>query len=896
MTQENNIPKFFDYAVEESKIFDYWQKERVFDAIVDRTKEPFCVVIPPPNVTGILHMGHVLDNVPQDVMVRWHRMRGFSTLWIPGTDHAGIATQHVVEKELKKEGFSRYDVGREKFIEKVWEWKKIKGDTIINQLKRLGASCDWSRLRFTLDEGLCRAVRKAFVTYYNKGLVYRGKKMINWCPRCKTALANDEVEHQERKGHLWHLKYPIADELGNATDEYIVVATTRPETMLGDSAVAVNPKDERYFSLHGKKLVLPIKNKIIPIIEDDFVDKEFGTGLVKVTPAHDPNDYEMGLKHNLEINVVIGEDGKMTSLAGKEFEGKTREEARDAVIKKMESLGLVEKIEDYKHSVGECYRCHTIIEPYISLQWFLDMQELAKEAKKAVMDGRIEVTPESEKNDFYFWLDNIKDWCISRQLWWGHRIPVFYCQDCGEVMCLEEDPTACTKCGSKNIKQDEDVLDTWFSSQLWPFSTLGWPEKTQELDYWFPTNWLLCGRDIIFFWGARMMTASLSLMKDVPFRKLVLHGLVRDEQGRKLSKSLGNSPDVVDLFDKYGADSVRACLLPRYPMGRQDCKITEKNYEEGRSLLTKIWNATRLILMNFEETSFEYDSKKLKLDKIEDRWICSKLRKVIKEHDKFLSESNFSKSFAVVNSFFWNDYCDWFLEIIKPRLRGEKEERKYVLAVVLFVEKTILKLFHPYIPFVTEALWQDLKNIGIKDISLKDETCLAKSSWPTEDLFLEDKTSEDAINIVMGAVRSVRDFRQSLNLSLKIKLDAELKIIDDKLNNNFFDIKNDVISLTNLNSLKIFKDVENASSFIPLPFEGGICYLRKFDNLDVVDVKEKLNSKITKINKSLDGLLSKLSNENFVKNAPKELVEENQKIVIELNESVEKLKIILASL
>ena len=612
MSIEHNLPKFFDFKNEEDKIYKLWEENQVFKGVIDKTKEPFCVVIPPPNVTGILHMGHVLDNTAQDIMVRWHRMRGFAALWVPGTDHAGIATQNIVERELKKEGLTKYDLGREKFLEKVWEWKAEKGGKIINQLKRLGASCDWSRLRFTMDEGLTKAVRKAFVTYYKKGLIYRGEKMINWCPRCKTALANDEVEHQERKGNLWHLKYPIADSKGNPTDEYIVVATTRPETMLGDMAVAVNPKDERYFNLHGKKVLLPVKNRLIPIICDEFVDKEFGTGLVKVTPAHDPNDYEMGLKHGLEVEKVIGEDGKMTSCAG-EFEGMTREEARDAVVKKMQELGLVEKIEDYKHSVGECYRCHTIIEPYVSLQWFLDMQDLAKEVKKIVENEKIKVTPESEKNDFYTWLDNIRDWCISRQLWWGHRIPVFYCEDCGEIMCEEEDVTECTKCKSHNIKQDPDVLDTWFSSQLWPFSTLGWPEETADLKFWFPTSWLICGRDIIFFWGARMMTASHSLMHEVPFKKLVLHGLVRDSQGRKMSKSLGNSVDPIEIFDKYGVDAVRASVLPRYPLGRQDCKIGERNYEEGQSLITKLWNATKLVLMSLSEDKFVYNSKELKL-------------------------------------------------------------------------------------------------------------------------------------------------------------------------------------------------------------------------------------------------------------------------------------------
>ena len=894
MNAEHNLPKFFDFKNEEDKIYKLWEGNQVFKGVIDKTKEPFCVVIPPPNVTGILHMGHVLDNTAQDIMVRWHRMRGFATLWVPGTDHAGIATQNVVERELKKQGLTKYDLGREKFVEKVWEWKNEKGGKIINQLKRLGASCDWSRLRFTMDEGLSKAVRKAFVSYYKKGLIYKGEKMINWCPRCKTALANDEVEHQERKGNLWHLKYPIADENGNPTNEYIVVATTRPETMLGDMAVAVNPKDERYFNLHGKKVLLPIKNRLIPIICDDFVDKEFGTGLVKVTPAHDPNDYEMGLKHGLEVEKVIGEDGKMTSCAG-EFEGMTREEARDAVVKKMQELGLVEKIEDYKHSVGECYRCHTIIEPYVSLQWFLDMQDLAKEVKKTVVDGRIEVTPESEKNDFYTWLDNIRDWCISRQLWWGHRIPVFYCKDCGEVMCEEEDPTECPKCHSKNIEQDEDVLDTWFSSQLWPFSTLGWPENTQDLKFWFPTSWLICGRDIIFFWGARMMTASLSIMKEVPFKKLVLHGLVRDSQGRKMSKSLGNSVDPIELFDKYGADAVRASVLPRYPLGRQDCKIGERNYEEGQSLITKLWNATKLVLMSLEGEKFSYNSKEIKLKEAEDRWIISRLREVIVEHDKYLAESNFARAFSIVYQFFFSDYCDWYLEIIKQRLRGDSETRKHVLEVVFFVKKNILKLFHPYIPFITESLWQNLKELGVIDKAQdeKEDKFIATSKWPEVSEFESDQEATSIITIVQGAVGALRNFKQTLNLPLKLELNLSLKVLDKNLEKYFYDFKDKISALINVSNITLLKEDALNASFIPLAFDGGICYVEKPQELDIQDVKAKLTSKIEKLNKQKLGLEAKLGNESFVKNAPEDLVANEQKNLAELKESVEKLESII---
>ncbi|MGI6681482.1 MAG: valine--tRNA ligase [Bdellovibrionota bacterium] len=896
ISKERNIPKFFDFKTEEEKIYNLWQKEKLFEGVVDKTKEPFCVVIPPPNVTGILHMGHVLDNTAQDITVRWHRMRGFATVWIPGTDHAGIATQNVVERELKKEGLTKHDLGREKFIEKIWGWKQEKGEIIINQLKRLGVSCDWSRLRFTMDEGLYKAVRKAFVIYYNKGLIYRGKKMINWCPRCKTALANDEVEHYERKGNLWYLKYPIADDNGNQTKEYITIATTRPETMLGDMAIAVNPKDERYTFLHGKKVIVPIVNRLIPILKDDFVDKEFGTGLVKVTPAHDPNDYEMGLKHNLEILKVIGEDGKMTKAAGEEFKGKTREEARKLVIEKMESLNLLKETKDYKHSVGECYRCHTLIEPYVSLQWFLDMKDLTKEVIKVIEDGKIQIIPDTEKNDLYTWLNNIKDWCISRQIWWGHRIPVFYCKDCGEIMCEEKDPTECTKCKSKNITQDEDVLDTWFSSQLWPFSTLGWPDNTQDLNFWFPTSFLLCGRDIIFFWATRMMTASLSLMKDIPFKTLVLHGLVRDSQGRKMSKSLGNSEDPIKLFDEYGADAIRASMLPRYPLGRQDCKIGQRNYEEGRSLITKLWNATKLVLMNLNKDKFSYNSKEIKFKEPEDRWIASRLKETILEHDKALSESNFARAFNIINSFFWLDYCDWYLEIIKQRLKNS--DNKDTLAIVFYIKKNILKLFHPYIPFITESLWQNLIELGICDKATtgNKEQFLATASWPKADALEDDKEALDIINIIKGTTTSLKNFKQTLNLPLNLELNIALKILDKNLEKYYCDIEDKVRALVNIFNVSLIKDDKVNSNYIPLAFNGGICYVEKPSTLSIEDVKPKLSLKIEKLRKTLNDLEAKLSNKNFVKNAPSELVHKEQKNLLEIKESIEKLETVFKAL
>ncbi|MCL4124066.1 UNVERIFIED_CONTAM: hypothetical protein GTU68_052429 [Idotea baltica] len=573
-------------------------------------------------------MGHVLDNVPQDIMVRWHRMNGYSAVWIPGTDHAGIATQNVVKRELDKNGVDYKSLGREKFIEKVWEWKEKSGDIIINQLKRLGCSCDYERERFTMDEGLSKAVNHAFVTYFKRDLIYKGNRMINWCTVCETALANDEVEHEAQTGNIWSLNYPLLDDSGNITGEHITVATTRPETMLGDTAVAVNPNDDRYKNLIGKLVELPLTKRQIPIISDDYVDSEFGTGMVKITPAHDVNDYEMGERHNLEKISVINSIGKI-ELENSPYDGLDRFEARKKIVADLEELGLLEKVEKHKNAVGKCYRCKSIVEPLISDQWFVKMKPLAEKAKKVVENGTLEIVPESEKNDYFSWLNSIQDWCISRQLWWGHRIPVFYCQDCNHVNCDYEAPTECESCKSTNLEQEEDVLDTWFSSQLWPFSTLGWPEKTEELDYWYPNSWLMSGRDILFFWDARMIMSGLELLGEIPFKKLALHGMVRDKHGVKLSKSLGNSPDPIKLFEEFGTDAVRSAIVSNYPMGRQDTKLGDKIFSDAQSLIIKLWNATRLLLTTLGEDKIDLNAlDKTKL-KFEDKWIRAKLNKCV---------------------------------------------------------------------------------------------------------------------------------------------------------------------------------------------------------------------------------------------------------------------------
>lgn len=884
------MPKQFNHQEAEKRISEMWDTLKVSRGVVDRSKKPFCVVIPPPNVTGILHMGHVLDNTPQDIMTRWHRMRGFATVWIPGTDHAGIATQNVVKKNLEKEGIKMRDLGREKFLEKVWAFKEKHGSIIIEQLKRLGCSCDWDRERFTMDEGLMKAVLTAFVQLFNKGLIYRGKRMVNWCTVCRTALADDEVEHSTHGSHLWHLKYPLLDSNGKPAGEHLIVATTRPETMLGDTGVAVHPEDQRYAAIVGKKVLLPLKNRPIPIVADSFVDQKFGTGVVKLTPAHDPNDYQVALKHNLELEVVIGEDGTMTEAAGVGYAGLDRYQARKKVVADLEEAGLVEKIEKHSHAVGECYRCKSVLEPKVSEQWFVKMRPLAEKAKQVVVDGTLTIVPESEKHDYFHWMDTIQDWCISRQLWWGHRIPVYYCDSCNHVMASIEPPAACEACKGATLRQDEDVLDTWFSSQLWPFSTLGWPDKTEELDFWYPNSWLMSGRDILFFWDARMIMSGLELLGKVPFKTLALHGLVRDSQGRKLSKSLGNSPDPLDLFDQFGTDAVRVAIALNYPMGRQDTKLSDDIFKNGQALVIKLWNATRLLLGNMAGGSITTDLATLPLTTLEDRWIISRLAEVIRIHDDYLAKSDVTHAVAAVRSFFWDDYCDWYLEIIKSRLWGEGEAKRSALQVAVACQQTIIKLFHPYMPFVTEELWQSLRKLGVRASSDADDIgSIALTSWPDSESYRKDPTADAQIGIMASIVRGTRDVRQNLNISPKTPLRVQLDFLSPGAKDSFAPVE--AIAKA-MGAISDYTEVASGSipaGYVPFKFDGGVGYLEIPSDIDAKDCISKLTARIEKLQKSLAGIERNLLNQEFIKNAPPELVEETKAKAKELQGSIAKL-------
>lgn len=884
------MPTQYQHQDVEKKISQFWDERKVSKGTVDRSKKPFCVVIPPPNVTGILHMGHMLDNIPQDVMTRWHRMRGFAAVWIPGTDHAGIATQNVVKKQLEKEGIKMRDLGRAEFVKRVWEFKHKHGSIIIDQLKRLGCSCDWDRERFTMDEGLVKAVLTAFVQLFNKGMIYRGTRMVNWCTVCQTALADDEVEHSTHSSHIWHLKYPLLDASGNATSECIIVATTRPETMLGDTAVAVHPEDARYTELVGKKVLLPLQNRAIPIIADSFVDPKFGTGAVKLTPAHDPNDYQAALRHNLPLEVVIGDDGTMTQAAGAAYAGLKRAEARKQVVADLEAAGALDKIEKHSHAVGECYRCKSVLEPKVSEQWFVKMRPLAEKAKQAVIDGRIQIIPESEKRDYFHWMDTIQDWCISRQLWWGHRIPVYYCDSCNHTTAAIEAPSKCEKCSSTALRQDEDVLDTWFSAQLWPFSTLGWPEKTPELEFWFPNSWLMSGRDILFFWDARMIMSALELLGDVPFKTLVLHGLVRDAQGRKLSKSLGNSPDPLKLFDQYGTDAVRLAIALNYPIGRQDTKLHEEIYKTGQAFVIKLWNATRLLLTNLEGGIAAVDPAKLVVPDLEDRWIISRLGEVIQQHDSYLHKNDIVHALSSVKSFFLDDYCDWYLEIIKSSLRAGGEAKKTKLQIALTCQVAMLKLLHLYAPFVTEELWQILQREGvIAPAQDGNEESLVLSSWPDAAQYRYDDTAERQIGTMISIVRAVREVRQSLDISPKTPLAAKLVYVASDARANFEPVNGVTQLMGALSGVTEHAESTAPKGFVPFKFQGGVGYVEIPAEIDASVSIGKLTARIEKFNKILQGIERNLSNQDFVSNAPPEVVEENRGKAQELKESISKL-------
>uniref|UniRef100_UPI00242EA885 valine--tRNA ligase n=1 Tax=Acidaminococcus fermentans TaxID=905 RepID=UPI00242EA885 len=813
------------------------------------------------NITGKLHMGHALDNTLQDILVRWHRMMGDNTCWLPGYDHAGLATQIKVEEELKKkEGLTRYDLGREEFVKRVWKWKEAYGDEIVTQLKSLGISCDWDRQRFTMDEGLSRAVREAFVSLYEKGLIYKGTRMINWCVNCRTALSDVEVEHQDDPGALWYIKYPIVGE----KDQYLTIATSRPETIPGDTAVAVNPKDERYGKLVGKKIALPTTNREIPIIADEYVDLEFGTGAVKITPAHDPNDYEVGERHNLEKIVVIGLDGKMTKEAGK-YEGEDRYECRKHIVQDLKDLGLLVKIEDAPHSVGHCQRCHHVVEPMVSTQWFVKMKPLAEAAIKCVTEGHTEFVPSRFTKTYLQWMENIHDWCISRQIWWGHRIPVWYCDDCGEVAASRTDLTECPKCGSKHIHQDEDALDTWFSSGLWPFSTFGWPDKTEELEQWYPTSVLVTGYDIIFFWVARMITMGEEFMGKEPFKHVFIHGLVRDEQGRKMSKSLGNGIDPLEVVNKYGADTLRFMLITGNTPGN-DMRFYWNRIESTRNFANKIWNASRFALMNLD--GYDKDAEKAPLT-LADKWILSRLQHTIQDVSSYLEKFELGEAGRLIYDFIWGEVCDWYIELAKPRLydRENSTARATAQTVLCRVLGDAMKLLHPYMPFITEEIWQHLPHEG---------QSIMIAPWPVADGNLIDDTVEKQMTAVMDVIKAIRNMRAEVNAAPGHKAPATV-LVEEELKAVFAANGDYIRQLGTVDALTLggMEDAapENAMAAV---VNGAKVYLPLKGLIDVEKELARLQKELDGAEKEAKRAAGKLSNQNFLAKAPAEVVEKEK--------------------
>jgi len=866
--------KVYNHLEIEDKWYKFWLEKKYFEANNRSQKESYVIVMPPPNITGILTMGHVLNNTFQDIIIRMKRMEGYEVLWLPGIDHAGIATQNVVEKEIAKEGKTRFDLGREEFLKRVWEWKEKYGDIILKQLKKLGVSCDFSRTKFTMDKELSDAVLEAFIKLYEKGMIYKGLYIINWCPRCTTALSDDEVEHREVFGKLYYIKYPLKD------GGYITVATTRPETMLGDTAVAINPEDIEKRKFLGKIAILPFLNREIPIIEDERVEIGFGTGFVKVTPAHDPVDFEIGKRHNLEMIVVMDKFAKMNENAGK-FKGLDRFEAREKIVNELKEMGLLEKIEDYIHSVGECYRCNTIIEPYLSEQWFVRMRPLAEKAIEAAKKKEVIFFPSSYEKNYYNWLENVKDWCISRQIWWGHRIPVYICEECNNMIIKKERPKECPKCKSKKLKQDEDVLDTWFSSWLWPFSTMGWPKETDDFKKFYPTSVLITGWDILFFWVARMIMAGIEFTGKVPFKNVVLTGMVRDEKRRKLSKSLGNSPDPLDLIKKYGADGVRFSMSLITPEG-QDVLFSEKKMEIGRNFANKLWNAARLLFLNYDG-KISFDKDKLYL---EDKWILYLLDEFLKNLRDDLNNFSFVDAAWRCYRFFWNEYCDWYLEFIKDRLKDERE-KEYALFVAFHVLEKFLRALHPFMPFITEEIWQKLP---LK----KEKESITISEWPKEEGFLFKEEYED-FEFIKKLIIEVRKIRGDYNIPISQKTKLFLRWVSsierkDILITRIEEIKrltfSEEIEFTE-NPLKkcAFSVVQGVEIYIPL--EGII---------DIEKEKRKILEEIKEIKGHILKIEKRLSNEDFINKAKKEVIIENEKKLMEFKEKMERLKLYLEHL
>ena len=866
------LEKNYNPADIEKRTYDKWLEKKYFHAEVNRDKKPFTIVMPPPNITGQLHMGHALDNTLQDILIRFKRMQGYEALWVPGTDHASIATEAKVVEKLAKDGIKKEDIGREKFLEHVWDWKKQYGGRIVEQLKKIGSSCDWDRERFTMDEGCSKAVKEVFVKLYNKGLIYRGERIINWCPHCLTSISDAEVEYEDQAGHFWHLRYKTTDGTG-----YIDLATTRPETLLGDTAVAVNPKDDRYKDMIGKMLDLPIVHRQIPIIADEYVDMEFGTGVVKITPAHDPNDFEVGLRHNLEVINVLTDDAKIVADYPK-YAGMDRYEARKAIVADLEAEGALLKVEDHEHNVGTCYRCHTTVEPRVSKQWFVAMEKLAKPAIEAVKKGDTKFVPPHFDKTYYHWLEGIRDWCISRQLWWGHRIPAFYCDDCGELVVTKEDGCTCPKCG-KPMRQDPDTLDTWFSSALWPFSTLGWPEKTEEMDYFYPTSTLVTGYDIIFFWVIRMMFSGLEHTGKVPFDTVLIHGLVRDSQGRKMSKSLGNGIDPLEVIDKYGADALRFTLVTNNAPGN-DMRFYWERVEASRTFANKVWNASRFIMMHLgdnEITTPEYDTLK-----VEDKWILSAVNTLAKEVTENMEKYELGVAVQKINDFVWTEFCDWYIEFVKPRLFAKDEDKESANAA-FWTLKTVLinslKLLHPYMPFITEEIFCTLQS---------EEESIMISNWPEFKDEWDNKAAENKAELMKALTRGRRNRRSEMNVAPSRKAKVYIVADDDATKETLTSLVSSYQHLISASEVHVQSDKtgieDNAVSVV---IDKATIYMPLADLVDLAKEKERLAKEIARcegmlnnpnfVNKAeLKRVNGMLNNEKFMSKAPEAKINEEK--------------------
>ena len=881
------LAKTYDPHGLEDRIYEKWLQKKYFHAEVDHSKKPFTIVIPPPNITGQLHMGHALDNTMQDILIRFKRMQGYNALWQPGTDHASIATEVKIIETLKKQGIDKHDLGREGFLERAWEWKKEYGGRIISQLKKLGSSCDWDRERFTMDEGCNKAVTEVFCKMHEKGWIYKGARIINWCPVCNTSISDAEVEYEEQAGHFWHIKYPLVDENGQpSTTEFLEFATTRPETMLGDTAVAVHPDDERYTYLHGRQVWLPIVNKAIPVVEDTYVDMEFGTGVVKITPAHDPNDFEVGKRHNLPVINIMNDDATINENGGI-YAGMDRYEARDAIVKELDKEGLLVKIEDYSHNVGTHDRCKTTVEPLVKEQWFVKMDELIKPAAEAVRNGEIKLVPERMQKTYFNWTDNIKDWCISRQLWWGHRIPAYYCDDCGETVVAKQMPAVCPKCGGSHFTQDPDTLDTWFSSALWPFSTLGWPEMTEDLKYFYPTDVLVTGYDIIFFWVIRMIFSGYEQMGEKPFKTVLFHGLVRDSQGRKMSKSLGNGIDPLEIIDQYGADALRLTLITGNAPGN-DMRFYYERVEASRNFANKVWNASRFIMMNMEDKVIPPNAKEF-LEPV-DKWIISKLNNLVKEVTDNMEKFELGIAVQKVYDFIWDEFCDWYIEMVKPRLynsdnAASRNAALYTLKTVLI---DALKLLHPYMPFITEEIFCTLQD---------EEESIMISSWPVYDESKAYDKEETEIEVLKEAIRGIRNVRTGMNVPPSRK--AQVYVVTEKENiaSVFNEGKLFFAPLAYASEVLVQSDKTGiADDAVSVVIENATVYMPFAELVDISQEIERLKKEEKRLQGEIARSSGMLSNEKFVSKAPAAKVEEEKAKLAKYTQMLEQVQTRLASL